>query len=189
MRISRGRFGGEAAPSLFEDQTLLPDINAKDASPDWGVIAGDYAAGLLTVPQICEAHAVSKATLYNRAKAEGWPLRQASAALALRRSRVRLTKRLLSALDAKLAQFEHRMAEITASETAADSERDARTLHTLLRMLERLREMAEAGGEKRRGRPPKAAAGTTTDIKPHEAERIRDDLARRLERLRGQLGG
>jgi hypothetical protein len=168
---------------------LLPDIKRKHAAPDWEAIARDYAAGLLTVLQICEEHAVSQTALYDRAKAEGWPLRRASAVLALRRSRAGLTKRLLSALDAKLAQLEHRMAKITASETAADGERDARTLHTLLRMLERLREMGEAGGRKRRGRPPKAAAGTMMDIKPDDAERIRDDLARRLEALRGQLGG
>jgi hypothetical protein len=28
-----------------------------------------------------------------------------------------------------------------------------------------------------------------TDIEPHDAERIRNDLAQRLEALRGQLGG
>jgi hypothetical protein len=168
---------------------LLPDITAKDLKPDWDAIARDYAAGPLTVLQVCEAHAVSQTALYYRAKAEGWPLRRAPDVLALRRSRAGLTKRLLSALDAKLAQLEHRMANSTASETAADGERDARTLHTLLRMLERLREMGEAPGGKRRGRPPQAAAGTMMDIEPHDAERIRNDLAQRLEALRGQLGG
>ncbi len=56
-------------------------------------------------------------------------------------------------------------------------------------MLERLREMGEAPGGKRRGAGPKAAAGTMMDIEPYDTERIRDDLAQRLERLRRQLGG
>jgi hypothetical protein len=82
-----------------------------------------------------------------------------------------------------MTDFENRMAEGGAS--AADTERDARTLNTLFRLFEKLKGM----GAQSRSR---AAAINDADRQvedAHDADRLRTELAQRLERLRRQIGG
>jgi hypothetical protein len=168
---------------------LLTNIPADGETPDWDAVARDYAAGLLTVSEICARHGVSRATLYNRAKIEGWPLRHGATVIVQRRTQAGLTKRLLAALDTKMKQFESRMSESAGGETAADGERDARTLNTLVRLFEKLKEIGEVSGGEAAARSPNAMPGPAIGLKPDDAERLRNDLAQRLESLRGQLGG
>ena len=95
---------------------------------------------------------------------------------------------MMTALDRKMAQFETRMtlaAADSAPTTAADSERDARTLNTLVRLFDKLK------GFGAKATPGKgvAAANRTAGKDIHDADRFRNDLARRLESLRDSIGG
>jgi hypothetical protein len=93
-----------------------------------------------------------------------------------------MVKRLLKALDKRLTLLETRMAPDAepgkAMQSAADAERDARTLSGLARLYAKLVELddaARAGGK-----------GKTDGSKPEatdDADRLRRDLALRLQRL------
>jgi hypothetical protein len=172
---------------------LPPARSANSADPrDWDAIAHDYAASALTVPEICALYAVSPAVLYNRANRDGWSKRSAARRAATRHRPLRpypeadLARRLLTALDHKMTEFETRMTQAAAAPaTAADSERDVRTLNTLVRLFDRLKgfgakAVASAGGP---------AASPTAGKDSHDADRFRNDLARRLESLRHGIGG
>ena len=175
------------------NKTLAPEISPDPAACDWDAIAHDYAAGALTVDEICAAHAVTRSMVYYRAKTRGWQLRRARSHAAGRRDEANLTKRLLSALDLKMTQFENRLSEDAAAATAADAERDARTLNTLVRLFEKLKGLGGKGaGPPASTRTAKFAAttaATSSRKDAHDADRLRGELARRLETLRGQLGG
>ena len=93
-----------------------------------------------------------------------------------------MVKRLLRVLDKRLTLLETRMAPDAelgeAMQSAADAERDARTLSGLARLYAKLVELddaARAGGK-----------GKTDGSKPEatdDADRLRRDLALRLQRL------
>lgn len=95
-----------------------------------------------------------------------------------------LSRRLLTALDQKMTEFETRIAD-GATPTAADSERDARTLNTLVRLFEKLRGFGEKSQSRARASDSAAPAGKDA----HDADRLRNELAQRLERLRLGIGG
>ena len=165
--------------------------------PDWDTVAHDYAAGALTVDEICALHSVDRRTLYDRARRAGWELRSPAIAAATRKAigarkrKTDLSQRLLTLLERKMSEFETRIADGPAS--AADSERDARTLNTLVRLFEKLQGFGSTnatGGRTSRG----AVALTATNAAPcakdtHDADRLRNELARRLDKLRGDIGG
>jgi hypothetical protein len=101
-------------------------------------------------------------------------------------SKAALVRRMLTALDRKMTAFETRMTLAgTVPATAADSERDARTLNTLVRLFDKLKGFRTKAATSA-GAAAKSRAGGK-DI--HDADRFRNDLARRLERLRDSIGG
>ncbi len=161
---------------------------------DWAAVAHDYAAGELTVAALCALHGVSKSALYRQAEIDGWAKRAphrkrrrlVPRPLPNTGKRIRsktLARRLLLALDHKMTDFETRIADGPA--TASDSERDARTLNTLVRLFEKLERFTGKRGS--RTTAPAGSAATTKDT--DDADRLRGELARRLETLRGQFGG
>lgn len=79
--------------------------------------------------------------------------------------------RLMRALENKMAKFEERLqnAELLSP---ADHEREARTLHSLLRMFERMTELSER------------AKAQTPKGRDADADTFRAELAARLDRLR-----
>ena len=174
---------------------MPPDSPANPAAErDWDSIAEDYAASALTVPEICALYSISCSVLYDYAALHGWTKRSAVRDAAAihrppsRRPKALLARRLLTALDHKMTEFETRMTQIAAGSlpaTAADSERDARTLNTLVRLFDKLKGLGgkAAGGA---GAPAKRRA---TGKDSHDADRFRNDLARRLESLRDSIGG
>jgi hypothetical protein len=102
-----------------------------------------------------------------------------------------------------MTQFETRIAE---AGSAADNERDARTLNTLVRLFEKLQRLGShatktgvrvttlarfprSGAAAGRASTTAASSADTTSKDAHDADRLRTDLAQRLERLRGQIGG
>lgn len=160
---------------------------------DWAAVQRDYAAGKRTVTEICASHGVSKTSLYRQAREHGWLLRAASAPPSPKPKTKKganarqddLAGRLLTLLDRKMTEFENRMAE--GATTPADSERDARTLNALMRLFEKLKKPHGKQTSRAAASPPGAADTSYKDA--HDADRLRNDLAQRLERLRGQLGG
>jgi len=147
----------------------------EDTSAKWAAVAADYSAGSLTVAEICSRYAITPRALYARAKRERWPLRRPGGkrrAEPASEGRRQLIARLYQALERKMSEFELRLAD--GAQTAADHERDTRTLNTMVRLFERLSVLDEKAG---------AAAGDDSDLNA-DARALRADLAQRLERLR-----
>ena len=97
----------------------------------------------------------------------------------------RLLDRLVVAISMKLEQLERRMTkDLAAPETAdaassTDHDREARAIGALIDNIGKLTELETGHGHSAAGRRTAAAA---TDL-GHEAERIRRELAERLERI------
>ena len=148
------------------------------------------------MPELCALHAISRTRLYDHVNRDDWTKRSVRRAAAAKRpSRSRrlagetdLARRLLIALDQKMTAFETRMTQAATGETAAtsaDSERDARTLGTLVRLFDKLKGF----GAKTAAGTDAPAASRTAGKDIHDADRFRHDLARRLESLRDSIGG
>ncbi len=153
---------------------------------DWAPIARDYAANELPVLQLCALHGVSERTLYRYLQREGLPLRMPAAGIRGRcqsSREVELAHRLLLALDKQMTEFESRRAQGASS--PADSDRDARTLTTLVRMFDRLKALGAKPAGSGKTAKPAAAKGKPA----HDADRLRNELAQRLEKLRLGLRG
>lgn len=88
-----------------------------------------------------------------------------------------VVKRLYRAIDLKLKRLEERM-QSSDELSAADSEREARELSSMIRSFEKVTEVA-ADIDKRR----KPVASERKPIRPEDAERMRREIAERLERL------
>ena len=151
----------------------------------WAAVAADYAAGDLTVAQLCTRYGITRKALYARAKKQGWPLRRpgrqtrAHHAKPAYPARKALIARLYEALEQKMSEFEARRPD--GAQTAADHERDTRTLNTMVRLFERL------GALEEKAKAGETASRTDGDVNA-DARSLREDLARRLERLRGEHG-
>ena len=99
-----------------------------------------------------------------------------------------IVKRLYDVTDAKLAVIEHRIAS-GKKIIRTDADREAREIAAILKTIEKLKELSDAfartaaasGGAK----PGTATAATAALI--GDAERLRQDLAERFERLK--VGG
>lgn len=163
---------------------------------DWAVVEREYAAMELTTQEICLQHGITQSALYHRVRINGWPLRQPdklrrpktpSAKCAHRNpGEAAMARRLLTALDRKMTEFENRIAE---PGNAADSERDARTLGTLVRLFDKLTALGDKRSMARKNAASAKAANSSAGKDAHDADRLRLDLARRLEKLRGGIGG
>lgn len=158
---------------------------------DWAEIAKDYLRGDLTIDELCARHAITTCSLYRQIKKEGWPLRrppvtQDSHALGPRpargsksTNRRALFFRLCRALDQKIAEFEQSRPPPEAL-TPADKEREARTLHAMIRMFEKLSAMNPAVP----GKTGRSGTEANTKGRLNDADELRRQLAERLDRLR-----
>jgi len=98
-----------------------------------------------------------------------------------RSRRAGIISRLYAALESKMREIEHRIErasdDSTQSLSAADSERDARTLTALARLFEKLSDLDTS---------PAADAGHKGEVpadKEIDADRFRLKIADRLERM------
>ncbi len=160
----------------------MPNPNQPSyAGRDWAAVARDYAAKALTVDQLTALYAISRRALYHRAAREAWPTRIAPAGKPTRRRvrRADFGQRLINALDRKIADFEARRGDTAL--TAADAERDTRTLSTLVRLYDKLQ-----GATSKAAGPTAPAASVTAPAakETHDPDGLRRELARRLEKLR-----
>ncbi len=122
----------------------------------WSKIQIAYEEGKLTVKQICNDNKIKQAELYKHAKENNWPLRskQKSKANAKKQSAIELssaaipteiklrkpTETLQEALEFITMDLMQRIQKRT-KESEADHDKDARTLSSLVRTYEKLKEM------------------------------------------------
>lgn len=168
---------------------------------DWAGIEDAYVNGDMSLRRISTAFGLSEWTLTKRANEQGWVRLVGTKALPRgRRSnppgtppakrptaeethRRRTITRLRDALDRGLAELEARMSGDgeggVAARSAADAERDARTLTALTRLYAKLVELDEQARSAKAAKTEGSAKPEATE----NADRFRGDLARRLELL------
>jgi hypothetical protein len=182
-----------------EDGALARDLDRP--GPDWARIEHAYIHGDWSLGRIADAYGSSPTTITAHARKGGWvrligtkPLpcgRRARPPGAPRSKRATIdqvrrrtmVRRLLGVLDGKLKELEDRMAEAQgeAPQSAADIERDARSLTALARLYAKLVELDNAAKGEAEG------SNQGDAVRSEDADQLRRDLARRLERL-GQAG-
>jgi hypothetical protein len=190
-------------PDDLPDEERTRDSQSPEAARvDWDGIKHAYVKGDRSLQRIADAFGKNRTAISARAKKDGWvrevgtkPLppgrkpRPPGAAPAKRstpqqvRAR-RIMARLFTVLDEKMKTLEEGIARAkeagTPPSSAADAERDARTLNGLARLYAKLVELDARSREQE----PK---GSTTEAEPKEgepdADRLRRDLALRLQQL------
>jgi transposase-like protein len=110
--------------------------------------------------------------------------KQTASATRAKQAKPPIAKRLLTALEKKMSDIESRLVNASAA-SATDSARDARTLSTLVTLFEKI----ERHGAKSASRAEQSLSGVPIIGEGLNADRIREDLARRLEALRSGLAG
>jgi hypothetical protein len=159
----------------------------------WDEVRRAYIGKSETVQAIVDRFGIPLSALHHRAKSEGWPRRRARSQVSARRSlsaasipvRRRLIRRLFRLIETELELMEKRMqkrAEDPNSDKdvpAADHERDARAVGTLVRSLDKVTEIA-ADLDRITGGKPKSA---DADELFAEADRFRRELAERLSKF------
>jgi transposase-like protein len=156
----------------------------------------DYVHGDLSIARIAAKHGISDTTVGDWAKAEGWvrlvgtkplktgrkprppgaPAPKRPTADQIRRRSLAL--RLSKVIDAKLQEIETRMQQADASAappSAAETERDVRSVSTLMGLYAKLVEL-----NKQARSDTREAAGI------EDADQLRRELLRRLERINRQ---
>lgn len=176
----------------------------------WAAIRRAYEETDESAAAMARRFPVAADTIRRRAKREGWSRKVAAVASRHRREsattgkperrtsappsqpagarrpaggkpadRATLLRRLYDAIDAKLQQLEARMAS-GHELTAADSERETRELGSMIRSFEKVTAFASAI-EGRRETGAKRSGGPA--ISAGDAERMREEIAERLDRL------
>jgi hypothetical protein len=174
---------------------------------DWDAIKRAVIHGDKSLARIAEEFGSSESTIRRRAKVGDWvrlvgtkklpggrrlkapgsPRPTRGRASQVRRRK--MVQRLFEVLDQKMRLLEERMANAqsvdSAPQSAADAERDTRSLNALARLYAKLVELDDAArkGGAGEGREPSDAMRSSDD-----ADRLRRDLALRLQRL-NQAGG
>jgi hypothetical protein len=165
----------------------------------WTEIRCAYEAGDEPVAAVAARFGVSEGSIYRRARRDSWArrskLRKRGTTSGPRKGKSKGTKsgqsdypagavppdtnlieRLYKAMDAKLKQLEARMGA-DQEISAAESERETRELGSMIRSFEKVTAFASAN----RGRDDKQRNKVRFD--PGDTERMREEIAERLERL------
>lgn len=144
----------------------------------WGEIERAYVETDEEIRAIAARFSIAVATIYKRAAKCGWPRRRKKGQADVRAAIARQTlgERLFRVMIKKLEQLETRM-ESNAHGTAADREREMREIGAVVRGFEKVKELG-AGDRNGQGDD-----GPSRVLAAHDAERIRHEIAERLERL------
>lgn len=155
---------------------------------DWTLIREQYEAGEKTVGMICAEHKLSTTTLYKQIRIENWLTRsqlkeqpeKASAPEDRSKERRKRKKRSTdrkALIDRLYFAFEQQIGDLEAhlslNMEEGVTEKDARTLGSLARTLEKLIEL----------RQDEEGTAEATDSEV-DIERLLEEIARRLERVR-----
>jgi hypothetical protein len=160
----------------------------------WAEIRRAYAETSRPLTEIAARFGLTPRRIRARAQKEGWPARNTakgeakrtndadaarapkrSATLPTPRAQRALIGRLYRAISLKLEHMEMRMASGEAR-SAQDEERESRALATLINNFEKVTEAVAGLDHGRDGAPTAGRAGA-------DAERMRREIAERLERL------
>jgi hypothetical protein len=162
---------------------------------DWVGIEREYIYGDKSLNRIAALYGSSSGGIRYRAKRDGWvrlfgttPLTPGPAARLPRAPRPnadqlrqrRLARRLFKVIDAKLQEIETRMNKADANAappSAADTERDVRSVSSLIGLFDKVVELDEAARKAGKG------SETSTVRSEADADRLRRDLAERLGRI------
>jgi hypothetical protein len=152
-----------------------------------------YEAGTLTVEEIGARLVVHRSTLLKWAAKEGWRRsaqaaevrgrRRPTTAKALKAGRMELVQRLYDVIDCNLSLLESRMSDHDPTDPA-QPDRDTRALGTLVRSLEKLKDI-EPGHDSSATTAPKAGRAPTT---PEEEDQLRMRIVERILKLRERRG-
>lgn len=153
-------FIGQIASSMTTEQ-ISP-------APDWAAVKRAWKAGKLKPKEIAEAFGTTHQKIAAKARAEKWDEEKAKAPPV---STANLMKRLRKLLQRQIGEIETREEE---TQSAQARERDARTLSSLSRTMEKLIEIER---EREAMRRAKAKDG------PEDGDALRAELERRLARL------
>lgn len=148
-------------------------------SPDWNAVRAAYESGKGSVDGLCKKFRVAKTALYRRRRHENWlPRNRADGrGKATKPNRRRnMVARFFEALELQMRDIEINLKdEADPSDTSATSrERDARTLSSLVRTLEKLFEL-DTGAD--------PAAIARKEAAHRDIEGYRQALAERIARL------
>ncbi|MBI2720369.1 MAG: hypothetical protein HY245_02875 [Rhizobiales bacterium] len=109
------------------------------AAPDWVRLRQDYEEGRKPVAAIAAEAGINAQKLVLLARRDGWRLRTSASG---RTEATRATiRRLKALLQQRLADLEGQIANLGAEASAASSERDIRSMNTLVRTLEKVLEL------------------------------------------------
>lgn len=155
---------------------------------DWDLVAALYTDHSIPLKEIGRRCGVPASTIAGKAFRESWPPRKGRRkykphAKGQPTYRV-LLARLFRALERQMREIEERLEPENGKSperTAAERERDARTLAQLTRTLEKWRELQREAAQ-----AALAAAGADERGEIPDTETRRADLERRLARLAGE---
>lgn len=148
----------------------------------WSEIRRAYSETDEPVSALCKRFGISTGAFYRHARREKWPKRtrpKEAADRVIQTASIKpdeLVTRLYETLRQQMIAIEKRlktMPDLDANNATATAERDARTLSTLVRTLEKLIELQ---GNVSKGVEDTNGTGTELD-----AERFRIELVRRIE--------
>ncbi|MFP4003313.1 MAG: hypothetical protein ACLFV8_06025 [Alphaproteobacteria bacterium] len=154
---------------------------------DWDLVATLYADHSVPLREIERRCGVARSTITSRAKREGWPARRPHRHNILHRPKYRiLINRMFRTLDRQMREIEQRLkAEAASGRSATARERDARTLSSLTRTLEKLGDLEKEAA---------AAVSAEAQSDAHDREEtldtegMRAELEGRLARLLAETG-
>ncbi len=152
----------------------------------WPEIRRAYIEANEPVSKICDRFGISTSSLYSRARGENWPRRKKagkavkSSGLSGQAQQDELVARLYDTLRQQMTAIETRlqsMPDLDDNNATATAERDARTLSTLVRTLEKLTELQDSA--------LKASAKMDDTGADTDANRFRLELVRRIKEFEG----
>lgn len=148
------------------------------AAVDWLRLRREYEAGERPLAEIAGEAGINRQKLSLLARREGWKLRTAS------RGKSEATRetirRLKSLLQQRLGELEGQIATLGAEATAASSEKEIRSINTLVRTLEKVLELE---------RKDRAARARRRKEHRQFDDAEREALALRLEALHREWTG
>ncbi len=149
----------------------------------WDQIRIAYETSRETIAQLGRRFDVSVGAIQYRSRKEGWLPRRIPKDAAISGQQHFLIRRLYRTIDQKLAQMEVRMANDEDELSVADHERETRALGQLIRNFEKVSglETEQSGGTSKK---PGGKSDSDRTAVPNDPERLRNELAERILRLR-----
>jgi len=162
---------------------------AEQSGIDWAAIRAAFEGGTDSLSSVALRFQVSRSAAYSRSRREGWTQRAKGGATNKNKrtpdvSDQAIARRLRQAIQMQLERLENRMKTETEA-SAADHERDTRSLGGIIRNLEKLSSLSHepvqpSAPSQNEATPPSMAGNDEQDA-------FRSQVAARIVRLHEQL--